>query len=98
MQAERERSHETVEQARRAGNALDSITEAVTLIHEVNIQIASATEEQGASASAMNNNVVAINDVSEHAALATEKAVREGSNVADMVAELNDLIRRFKID
>lgn len=98
MQAERERSQNTVEQAQRAGVALDSITQAVTLIHDVNTQIASATEQQGASASAMNDNVATISEVSERAAVATERAAGEGGNVASLAAELNDLIRRFKID
>ena len=97
MQAERERSHNTVEQARRAGAALASITQAVTIIHDVNSQIASATEEQGASASTMSQNVNAINEVSERAALATEQAANEGSKVAAMASELNGLISRFKI-
>jgi methyl-accepting chemotaxis protein len=98
MQAERERSHNTVEQARRAGTALASITRAVTIIHEVNSQIASATEEQGASASTMSQNVNAINEVSERAALATEQAANEGGKVAALANDLNGLISRFKIE
>jgi len=98
MQAERERSHNTVEQARRAGAALASITQAVTIIHDVNSQIASATEEQGASASTMSQNVNAINEVSERAALATEQAASEGSKVAAMATDLNGLISRFRVD
>ena len=98
MQAERERSHNTVEQAQRAGAALESITRAATIIHDVNTQIASATEQQGASASAMNKNVTAIAEVSDRAVLATEQTANEGSNVAQMASTLNDLIRRFKID
>ena len=98
MQAERERSHGTVEQARRAGTALESITQAVTIIHDVNTQIASATEQQGASANAMNTNVQAINDVSQRAGDATEQAADAGSKVAGMAVELNGLISRFKID
>jgi methyl-accepting chemotaxis protein len=98
MQAERERSHNTVEQARRAGAALASITQAVTVIHDVNSQIASATEEQGASASTMSQNVNAINEVSERAALATEQAASEGGKVAALANDLNGLISRFRID
>jgi methyl-accepting chemotaxis protein len=98
MQTERERSHSTVEQAQRAGAALASITQAVTIIHDVNSQIASATEEQGASAQTMSQNVNTINEVSERAALATEKAAHEGGKVATMATDLNGLISRFKID
>lgn len=98
MQAERERSHSAVEQARRAGQALESITGAVTVIHDVNTQIASATEQQGASAKAMNANATNISDVSQRAANATEQAANAGNMVAGMATELNDLIRRFKVD
>ncbi len=98
MQDERERSHEAVNQAQRAGAALESITDAVTVIHEVNTQIASATEQQGASAGTMNSNVATITEMSERAALATEQAANESSNVAGMATELNGLIRRFKVD
>ncbi|MCB1724642.1 MAG: methyl-accepting chemotaxis protein [Chromatiaceae bacterium] len=98
MQAERERSHRAAEQAQRAGDALASIARAVDLIHEVNAQIASATEEQSASAATMNRNVAAINDVSQQTASATEQAARASADVVARSNELNELIGRFKID
>lgn len=98
MDAERERSHEAVAQARRAGEALASINAAVDIIHDVNAQIASATEEQNATASTMSNNAAAINDVSQRTAAATRRAMEEGGKVVDLAAELNGLIRRFRVD
>ena len=61
-------AQETVSQAARAGTARDGITAAVTRINEMNTQIASAAEEQGAVAEEINRNVSNISHVAETSA------------------------------
>ena len=54
-----------VAQAQKAGESLDRISEIVTMISNMNIQIASATEEQNSVSEEMNRNVVNINNVAD---------------------------------
>ena len=55
----------SVEQVGQAVTALRQIGDAVTVISDMNLQIASAAEEQSAVAEEINNNVATIRDVTE---------------------------------
>ncbi|MGH8347911.1 MAG: methyl-accepting chemotaxis protein, partial [Pseudomonas sp.] len=55
----------SVEQVGQAVTALRQIGDAVTVINDMNMQIASAAEEQSAVAEEINNNVATIRDVTE---------------------------------
>lgn len=52
----------------RTGEVLESITNAINQISDMNTQIASAAEEQSLVAEEINRNVVGINEISEHTA------------------------------
>ncbi|MFK9079455.1 methyl-accepting chemotaxis protein [Pseudomonas neuropathica] len=55
----------SVEEVRKAVDSLQEISDAVGLINEMNVQIATATEEQSAVAEEINANVNAIRDLSQ---------------------------------
>lgn len=84
-----------VSQADETEQALDSIAEAVATIHQMNIQIATAAEEQNAVAEEMNRNVVSINDLSDHSTAASREVATAGSALADMAKKLQDLVSQF---
>jgi len=87
----------SVSQSNEAGTVLASISEAVTAISDMNAQIASATEEQAATAEEINRNVMNImNEAatsSENAELA-DKATVELHQVSE---ELNSLVGQFRL-
>ncbi len=70
MKTSQEAAGDTVEQAEQTGEALHSIYDAIKRISDMNIQIASAAEEQSSVAEEINTNTVRIKDlsisVSEH--------------------------------
>ena len=70
------RTQRSVEQADAAAEALQAITQAVSLINDMNNQIASAAEEQSAVAEDINRNVTNIGQVAQDALAAPRKPAR----------------------
>ncbi len=91
----RDQASVAVSQADETEQALDSIAEAVATIHQMNIQIATAAEQQNAVAEEMNQNVVSINDLSEHSTRASREVATAGSGLAKMAKDLQDLVSQF---
>ena len=65
MEKGHEQAQNSVEQASNASTAINEITRAVTLISEMNAQIAAAAEEQSSVADEMNRSVVQISSESQ---------------------------------
>lgn len=74
MNVSRDQTQELVGQAARAGVSLQSITQAVINITEMNLQIASATEEQSSVAAGIDAGIVTIRDISVETARGAEQA------------------------
>jgi methyl-accepting chemotaxis protein len=91
----RDQAGTAVTQADETGDALDAISDAVATIHQMNIQIATAAEEQNAVAEEMNRNVVSINDLSEHSTTAARNVAGSGANLAEMAKKLKELVTQF---
>lgn len=68
MQQSQEMMIETVCKAREAGESIAKISSSVSCISQMNIQIATATEEQGAVSEELNRNVANISGASEDVA------------------------------
>ncbi|MDN2482536.1 methyl-accepting chemotaxis protein [Vibrio agarivorans] len=86
---------DTVEQAHTANQSLHSIKEAISQITEMNIQIASAAEEQSLVAEEINGNTVNIKDLSSQVA----ERSQETSNLVDeqtrLVEEQSSSLNKF---
>jgi len=87
----------SVEQAKNASDSIDEITHAVTAINEMNIQIATAAEEQSVVAEEMNRSVVQISSEAE----TTLESTRETSEAAEQVrilsSNMQEIVSRFKV-
>ena len=89
-----------MEQAARAGEALAEIRVAVATLNDLNIQIATATEQQSAVAEEINRNINNISMLSQDTAQQTEFASREMYAFSEMVRQLttqysNNIQNRF---
>jgi methyl-accepting chemotaxis protein len=97
MEQNRSHAQETVLQAARAGTALETITAAVTHISDMNGQIASAAEEQGAVAEEINRNVVKISQVAEESASGAQRITAASHDLSNLAKTLQQLTARFTI-
>jgi len=97
MEHSRDQAQQGVEQSSEAAQMLESITQAITTIHEMNTQIASAAEEQRAVSEEINRNVISISDLSTQTAASAEQATESAGAMAQLSADLQGLVSQFKI-
>ena len=86
-----------VHQAQLADQALDQISEAVNTITEMNIQIASAANEQCAVSNEINKNITNINDIVVKTTDAAINTAAASDGVSDLSSQLDALVGQFKI-
>ena len=96
MDTSQERSQQTVQETGKIAHSLDGVATAVDTINEMNLQIATAAEEQNAVSEEINRNLVAIQHIVEQLALAAEDSERSTRDLADTGHQLNDLVSRFR--
>lgn len=97
MQTGREQTEQSVEQIVQAGGRLDSITSAVDRITEMNLQIATAAEEQSKVAEEMAHNIADISRVSDETALGAQHTSSASQQLAQLSLQLRGLISHFKV-
>ena len=97
MEEGRNKAGSSVEMAEKAGQSLQSITSAVGTITEMNMQIASAAEEQGAVAEEINQNIMSVREVSVKTSEGFESTSRSSESLSELAVTLGGLIDRFKI-
>ncbi len=88
----------SVDHASRAGESLQNITRAVSVIKDMSNQIASASEEQSAVSLEINRNINNISDVANETATGSREISSGASELARLAAELQSLVGQFKCD
>lgn len=89
-------SDDTVARIDFASQALTGISQAVSLIEQMNLQIATAAEEQSTVAENINRSIDSVRTVSEQSAAATEQTAASSAELARLGAELQTLVGRFR--
>ncbi|MEJ6656209.1 MAG: methyl-accepting chemotaxis protein, partial [Pseudomonas sp.] len=97
MEQSRVRTEESVLQAEEADAALTSITQAVSVINDMNIQIASAAEQQSAVAEDINRNVSTIGEVANAVAEGAGDASSASADLTNLAEHQRRLINQFKV-
>jgi methyl-accepting chemotaxis protein len=97
LDASRILSDSSVELSRRAGTALEHITQTVSTIQSMNQQIATAGEEQTVVAEQINRSVLNVRDVSEQTAAASEETAASSVELARLGAQLQEMVGAFRI-
>ncbi|HBN9701759.1 putative chemotaxis transducer [Pseudomonas aeruginosa] len=87
----------SVEQVDEAVTALQRIGEAVTVINDMNLQIASAAEEQSSVAEEINRNVAAIRDVTESLSSQAEESAQVSQSLNRLANHQQGLMEQFKV-
>jgi methyl-accepting chemotaxis protein len=91
-----DKAKSSVETASNAGEALEEIATSVATISDMIIQIASASEEQGAVASEINQNVINISHIADENSDASDKLARSSDDLAQLATELKQQVSNFK--
>ena len=97
MQLSTSQAQATYEVAQEAGRALNEILQAVRLIDERNLQIATASEQQAHVSREVDRNLVSIRDLSLQSSDGTRQTVGASQQLAELSGELQTLVRRFKL-
>jgi len=97
MEQSQSRTQRSVEQADAAAEALQAITQAVSLINDMNNQIASAVEEQSAVAEDINRNVTNIGQVAQEVAGGAKEASQASAGLTRLAEQQRRLINQFRV-
>ncbi len=79
------------------GAALDSITRTVSDIQNMNLQIATAAEQQSTVAEEINRSVLSVRDVAEQSAAASEQTAASSGELARLGTQLQAQVGRFRL-
>ncbi|WNF47802.1 methyl-accepting chemotaxis protein [Pseudomonas sp. SG20056] len=97
MEDSQSKTEISVQQASQAAEALESITQAVSVINDMNTQIASAAEEQSAVAEDINRNVTNIGQVANEVAGGADEASQASAELTKLAEQQRRLINQFKV-
>ncbi|MGO3940133.1 methyl-accepting chemotaxis protein [Pseudomonas sp. Lb2C1-1] len=97
MQASSSRAASTLAMAERAGDALQTITASVNEIHERNMVIASAAEEQAQVAREVDRNLVNIRDLSVRSASGADQTSASSHELSQLANSLRTMVQRFQV-
>ena len=97
MRNSTERAESTLNIAKGAGLALDTINSAVEEINERNLVIASAAEEQAQVAREVDRNLVNIRDLSAQSTTGANQTTAASSELSRLAVDLNTMVSRFSL-
>ncbi|MCY1179374.1 Methyl-accepting chemotaxis protein McpU [compost metagenome] len=90
-------AQDNVAQVQQAVDALQRIGHAVNLISEMNLQIASAAEEQSSVAEEINRNVEAIRDVTESLSGQAQESAQVSDRLNELANHQGGLMHQFRV-
>ncbi len=96
MDGNQRQAQGSVEQVGQAVTALQRIGQAVSVITDMNLQIASAAEEQSAVAEEINHNIASIRDVTESLSGQASEAARVSQSLNSLANQQQGLMDQFR--
>lgn len=97
MQQGRTQASASVEQAASAGDALNRINEKIDMISNMNSQIATASEQQSAVTTEIQQNINNINNISSQTAEGASATSQSSQQLMDLADQLRATVGQFKI-
>jgi len=97
MQASHSQASGSVEQVKQTVLALQRINKGVEVISDMNLQIASAAEEQSSVSEEVNRNVASIRDVTEQLMAQSDESARISKSLNDLANHQQQLMAGFKV-
>ncbi len=87
----------TVDKAREAGESLSRIVSAIGNITQMNIQIASAAEQQSAVANEIDRSIVLMADLTTESYDEIQKTVQSSKELSELSISLEKLVKQYKV-
>ncbi len=97
MNASHKMTEQSVQQASDSGVALQSITQSVTTINDMNSQIATAARQQSTVAEEINQSIVTISDISEQSVQVASETSQASHDLAGLAKKLKSSISNLTI-
>ncbi|MGV6398044.1 methyl-accepting chemotaxis protein [Pseudomonas caspiana] len=97
MEDSQSKTQESVGHAAEAAQALETITKAVSVINDMNTQIASAAEEQSSVAEDINRNVTNIGQVANEVAGGATESSQASAELTKLAEQQRRLINQFRV-
>lgn len=97
MKISQQKTRTTTEFASQAGQSISSITAAVSRIHDMNTQIATAAEEQSYAAEEINKNVIQVVELVQSTNKSAQHSTYIASNLDDAARQLSLQIASFRV-
>ena len=92
-----EETKSVVEQATKAGSSLSVISTAVTRINDMSTQIASAAEQQNATAEEINRNITTISEMANQTTAGAQQTSTASEELARLGSELQEAVGQFNV-
>ncbi len=90
-------THEVSGQTQTVQERFLNFMQAISRLNELNMMIATASEEQSATTEEINRNIVAIREVSEDTAEGAQKAANQTHQLKGVASDLNQAVSRFQV-
>lgn len=97
MEHSQAKTEKSVADASQAAETLEQITQSVSVISNMNLQIASAAEEQSAVADDINRNVLNIGQVAGEVSKGADESSQASTKLALLADQQSELVSQFKI-
>ena len=96
MDKGKEQAQESVVRSQVAAESLEAILQSVSVIKDMNLQIATASEEQASVSEEINRSVININDITGETITNTGETMETSQSLLGMSTQLNGIVSRFK--
>ena len=97
IQSGQDQSHTVVNQANEANSSLEQITAHIGQISDMNIQVATATEEQALVVNDMSKNVEEINQLTTETSEIADELTASSTNLQKLSVQLDKLVTQFQL-
>jgi len=97
IEAGQDNSNNLVVQVEESNTSLQKITESISQISDMNIQVATATEEQAAVVFEVSKNIEEINKLTQETSVISDELTTSSTNLQSLSQELDEQVKQFKL-
>ncbi len=97
MERSSTKSHDAVMEITGTQITLSEISRSIETIHDMNIQVSAAVEQQSLAAEEVNRSITSINDIAEQSGQSVEQTAQACDDLARLATGLQVMVARFRV-